>query len=336
MRVLYTDPAWAVDPSGRADPALATVERATLGDGVEVVLGTRGPAGYALDGEELYEEARRADAIVVYRCQVTERLLAEAAGCKVFARQGVGLDNLNVPLLRRAGRFGFHVPDYCGDEVSTHALALLLALERQVCVQNSAVKSGSWGIYTGGVPRRTAEAAAGIVGFGRIGRAVSRKLAAFYGRVLAYDPYVPADLMASHGVVACASLEELLGSSDAVLLHAELTEETENLIDAKAAGSFRPGALLVNAARGRLVEPAAVLSALDAGRLGGFASDVFSPEDPNRDPVARKLLDRDDVVVSSHRAFLSATSESSLRRRVAEGVRHVLETGDAPPSGRVS
>ncbi|MFJ8473575.1 C-terminal binding protein [Kitasatospora sp. NPDC094011] len=335
--VFYTDPAWAVDPAGRLDPALATVEREVFGDQVEIRFGPRGETGYALDGEELHARAAGVDAVVVYRCQVTPRLLAAAGdGCRVVARQGVGLDNLNIPLLREAGRFGFHVPDYCGDEVSTHALALLLALERGVCVQNEAVKSDNWGIYRGGLPRRTATATAGIVGFGRIGRAVARKLQAFYGRVLAYDPHVPADLMAAHGVTHCAELEELLAASDAVLLHAELTPQSRGLINARSARAFKPGSLLVNAARGALVELPAVAAALDDGRLGGFASDVFSPEDPNRDPMAAQLLKRDDVVVSSHRAFLSAQSEASLRRRIAEDVLHVLRTGEPPRSGRVA
>jgi D-3-phosphoglycerate dehydrogenase len=92
----------------------------------------------------------------------------------------------------------------------------------------------------------------------------------------------------------------------------------------------------VNTARGALVDPAAVLAALEDGTLGGFASDVFSPEDPNRSAVTRKLLDRDDVVVTAHRAFLSTQSEESLRRRVAEGVAHVLRHGEPPPSGRVA
>nr|AGZ93843.1 D-3-phosphoglycerate dehydrogenase [Streptomyces sp. WM6386] len=335
--VFYTDPAWAVDSSGRLDPALATIEREVYGDEIEIRFGARDDSGYRIDGEELYSRAAGADAMVVYRCQVTPHLLEAAGdGCRVVARQGVGLDNLNIPLLKETGRFGFHVPDYCGDEVSTHAMALLLALERGVSVQNEAVKTDRWGIYHGGVPRRTADATAGIVGFGRIGRAVARKLQAFYGRVLAYDPHVPGDLMAGHGVEHRATLEELLTASDAVLLHAELTAQSRGLINADAACAFKPGSLLVNAARGALVELPAVAAALDEGRLAGFASDVFSPEDPNRDPVAAELLKRDDVVVTSHRAFLSQQAEASLRRRTAENILRVVRTGEPPRSGRVA
>lgn len=337
MRVLYTDPAWAIDASGRPDPALAGIEAQTLGAGTDLLLGPHRDGSYITEGLTLLDRAAGADALVVYRCQVTPDLL-DAAGpsCRVVARQGVGLDNLNAALLRERGVYGFHVPDYCGDEVSTHALALLLALERRVCVQNDLVKADAWSIYAGGVPRRTSDLTAGIVGFGRIGRATAHKLRPFYGRLVAHDPYVPADVMAAHGVGACEELTELLALSDAIVLHAELTPDTELLINRDTIGRARPGSLLVNAARGRLVDPEAVTAALDAGVLGGFASDVFSPEDPNRAPATRELLKRDDTVVSAHRAFLSTTSERSLRRRIAEGVAHVLRTGDPPPSGRVA
>jgi D-3-phosphoglycerate dehydrogenase len=337
MRVLYTDPAWAMGPDGRPDQALASIESEVLPAGTEIRIGPWRDGRYVTAGPELLRLADGADAIVVYRCQVTPDLVTAAApGCRVFARQGVGLDNLNIALLRERGLYGFHVPDYCGDEVSTHAVALLLALERGVCAQDALVKADQWSIYAGGVPRRTSGLTAGIIGFGRIGRAVSHKLRPFYGRLAGYDPYVPADLMASHGVVKRAELGGLLADSDAVLLHAELTPETTGIIGHDAVRHMRRGSLLVNAARGALVDPGAVLAALDSGQLRGFASDVFSPEDPNRDPVAAELLKRENVIVTAHRAFLSAESEASLRRRIAEGIAHVLRTGGPPPDGRVA
>lgn len=335
-RVVYTDPAWAVDAAGHLDPARADVERDVFGPDVELGFGPY-DNGYKPSGPELLDAVRGADGLVIYRCQVTPELIEAAGrGCKVIARSGVGVDNLNAPLLQDAGICGFNVPDYCGDEVGTHTLALLLALERGVVVQNRLIRAGQWGIHRGNIPRRTAERVAGIVGFGRIGKAVSRKLHAFYRDVVAYDPNVPADVMAGHGVRAASSLAELFEQADAVVVHAALTAQTDHLVDAALLEHARPGLLLVNAARGRLVDPAAVLGALETGRLAGFGSDVFSPEDPNADPVTRKLVERDDVVVSSHRAFLSAESELSLRRRVAAGVRSLLVDGVAPADGRVA
>ncbi|MFD6159416.1 C-terminal binding protein [Nocardia sp. NPDC060256] len=336
MRVVYTDPAWALDDSGRPDLERADIERAVFGNEIDLRLGLF-DSRYLVTGRDFHDHVRGADALVIYRCQVTPELL-EAVGpnCRVIARSGVGIDNLNAPLLAGTGIVSFNVPDYCVDEVSTHTLALLLALERSVCTQDRLVKSGQWNIHAGGVPRRVGTRTAGIIGFGRIGRATARKLQAFYPRVIAFDPYVSADLMAGYGVTAATDLAELFSAADAVVIHAALTDETDRLIDATALADVRPGAFLVNTARGRLVDPAAVLTALDAGRLGGFASDVFTPEDPNDDPTARKLLTRDDVVVSAHRAFLSVESERSCRRRIAEGVANVLAGGPPPAEGRVT
>ncbi|MFI9504673.1 C-terminal binding protein [Nocardia sp. NPDC052566] len=335
-RVVYTDPAWALNDRGHPDLALADIERAAFGNDIELRLGLF-DGRYMVQGREFHEYVRGADAVVIYRCQVTPELL-EAIGptCRVVARSGVGIDNLNAPLLAAAGIASFNIPDYCVDEVSTHTLAMLLALERKVCTQDRLVKADQWNIHAGGVPRRVGACTAGIIGFGRIGRATARKLQAFYGRIIAYDPYVSADLMAGYGVTAATELTELFATADAVVIHAALTAETDRLVDAAALSAARPGALLVNTARGRLVDPAAVLEALEAGRLGGFASDVFTPEDPNADPTARKLVPREDVVVSSHRAFLSVESERSCRRRIAEGVAGVLAGGPPPAEGRVT
>jgi phosphoglycerate dehydrogenase-like enzyme len=336
MRVVYTDPPWALDERGQHDPARGSVEAGILGPDVELGLGLFRTGAYITSGAEFLDYARGADALVIYRCSVTPALVeAIRPTCRVVARSGVGMDNLNAPLLAQAGIDAFNVPDYCGDEVSTHTVALLLALERGVCVQDRLVTGNRWDIYGGGIPRRTAHCVAGIIGFGRIGRATARKLQPFYRAVLAFDPYVADDLIASYGTQAVASLQQLFLEADAVVVHAELTPETENLVNAAVLAHARPGCLLVNTARGRIVDTAAVLEALEVGRLGGFAADVFSPEDPNHSPTARKLLGRDDVVVSSHRGFLSRESELSVRRRVAARVAAVLRDG-APPAGRAT
>jgi phosphoglycerate dehydrogenase-like enzyme len=336
MRVVYTDPAWALDEGLRLDPRRAALERDVFGPDITVEI-VPFDGSFVGTGPRLYDAVRGADAVVVYRCRVTPELVSMLTPtCRVVARSGVGLDNLNGSLLSRAGIYAFNIPDYCGDEVSTHTVALLLALERGVCVQDRLVRANRWGIHLGGVPRRTATRTAGIVGFGRIGRASTRKLETFYRDLLAYDPYVPGDVMASHGVTRVDDLGELFAAADAVVLHAALTEETDHIIDRSMLSRARPGCLLVNTARGRLVDVEAVLEALESGLLAGYAADVFAPEDPNESPVARKLLERDDVVVSSHRAFLSVESELSLRRRVAQGVRTVLTTGLPPPEGRVA
>lgn len=333
--VVYTDPPWAV-PDGRLiDPGKATIEQEVF-DGAVVL--RFGP----FDGERfqgdaaLAEQVDGAAALGVYRRQVTSELLdAAGPGLRVVARQGVGTDNLNAALLAERGIIGFNVPDYCVDEVAAHTMALTLAWERDLITQHNGLAGGAFDIYAGRVPRRLRRRTAGIVGFGRIGRAMATHLRSFYGRILACDPYVHPDLMEGYGATG-VPFDRLLAESDVVLLHCALTPETRGMIDAAALKRARPGALLVNAARGALVDPAALYRALTSGDLGGAALDVFVPEDPHADPWFARVVRLPNVVVTSHRAFLSAESEESSRRRVAEGIRHVLRTGAPPPFGHVT
>lgn len=333
--VVYTDPAWAVVDGTRVDPATAVVEREVFGEDLRLRIGPFEGGRYRTDSPELRELAVGAAALAVYRCHVTPELL-DAAGpqLRVVARQGVGTDNLNAPLLGERGIIGFNVPDYCVDEVAAHTLAMVLAWERGLVAQHNDLAAGRFDIYHGRVPRRLAGRTAGIVGLGRIGKAVAARLRLFYHRVLAVDPFVHADHMIGYGVRK-AELPELLAESDVVLLHCPLNPDTRGLIDAGALARMRPGALLVNTARGALVDAEALANALERDAIGGAALDVFVPEDPGHDEWYHRVVGHPNVLVSSHRAFLSAESELSSRRRVAEGIRHVLATGTPPATGHV-
>lgn len=329
--VVYTDPPWALGKNG-AELARMSVEREVFGRGVELRIGTARDGRYVRDDAELEQLCAGADAVIVYRCQVREELLAAAGDrLKVVARQGVGIDNLDVCALKARSIPSFNVPDYCVDEVAAHTLAMVLALERRLVPQHTALAGGRFDVYHGGAPRRLSARTAGVVGFGRMGRAVAQRLRMFYGHVIACDPYVSADLMAGYGVAA-AGFADLLAQADCVLLHCPLNDETAGMIDAAALARMRPDAILVNCARGGLLESQALYQALTQNRLAGAALDVFRPEDPHQDPWYSRIVRLDQVVVTSHRAFLSAESEQSLRVRVAEAVREVLETGHVPPT----
>ena len=332
--VVYTDPAWAVTDTGFVDPANAVVEREVYGTDLDLRIGPHAEGRYRTDSQELLAAVAGAEALVVYRCQVTEQLLdAAGPGLAVVARAGGGTDNLNLPLLAERGIIGFNIPDYCVDEVAAHTLAMVLAWERDLVQQHQGLSGGEFDIYHGRVPRRLGTRTAGIIGLGRIGKASAARLRMFYGRVLATDPFVHADHMLGYGVQK-AELPELLAESDVVLLHCPLTPDTAGLIDAEALARMRPDALLVNTARGALVDARALADALNQGSIGGAALDVFAPEDPNTHPAYRGILGLPNVLVTSHRAFLSAESELSCRRRVAESVREALATGVAPPAER--
>jgi phosphoglycerate dehydrogenase-like enzyme len=331
--VFYTDPPWAIGPDGTVDPSRATVERDVLGEEFELRFATARGGRYATSGAGFHREISGAHALVIHRFQVdpsTVDLLDDTL--RVVGRQGVGYDNLNRDLLKSRGIIGFNIPDYCVDEVASHTLALILALERRIVTQHNGLAAGTFDVYAGGIPRRLSRCSAGIIGFGRMGRAVSTRLRMFYGAVAACDPYVADDVMAAYGVRK-VDLATLLSDSDVVLLHCWLDDATRGMLDAAAFARMRPGALVVNAARGALVDAKALWDALSSGHLGGAGIDVFSPENPHENEWYAKVVGHPSAVVTSHRAYLSSASEHSQRRRTAEGIRHVLSTGRPPTAG---
>ncbi len=333
--VVHIDPAWAVGPDGTVDRDRADIEREVYGTDTMVWFGPYHNGAFDVCGKAFLDTLRGADAVAVYRAQITEEVVdALKPDCRGAARQGVGADNLDAGLLERHGIFGFNVPDYCVDEVSSHTIAMLLALERGLGTQDGLVKQGRWNIHAGGVPRRTGDLSVGVVGFGRIGRATSRKLKPFYRQVPAYGPYLHDDLMRGYGVQGRPSLAEPFYDADAVVPHAPLDDSTRHMINDEALRPLCRGALLVNTARGGLVRPEAVLERLRDGRLGGYGADVFAPENPRDHPVNKDIPTLPNTVVTSRRAFLPDASERSQRLRIAEEVRRVLPAGRQPFFGR--
>ncbi|MFD6309396.1 C-terminal binding protein [Streptomyces nigra] len=315
------------------------IEREIFGANADVRLGLSEDGRFETSGERFRTYLCAADAVVVHRARLTRELvtaLAATGRCRVVARQGVGTDNIDVQALRDLGIASFHVPDYCTAETADHALALVLALDRDICAQDRMIRRGHWSTRVGRIPRRLGRRTLGIIGFGRIGSTVARKASVFFGEILAYDPEVHSDAVEAHGARAVDSLEELASCSDVLTLHASLNTNNYGLINREFLRNTREGALLVNTARGPLVDSDAVLEALETGALSGYATDVYAPENP-ADNASNALLARHERVVStSHRGFLSQESEVSLRRRVATEVAYVLRTGQAPRYGRLS
>lgn len=331
--VVYTDPSWALGKDGEVDPSLATIEREVFGNNTELRFGSAQNGRYCKTGPRFLSSLSDAHGLVISRCSVNEEVLAAAgAQLKVVCRQGVGYDNLAPDLLRAHGIIGFNIPDYCIDEVASHTLALLLALERGLVAQHLTLSRGRFDIYAGGIPRRLQECTAGIIGFGRIGRAVSARLRMFYKSIIACDPHVSGELMIAYGVEKVI-FGDLLARADAVLLHCTLNETTIRMLDKSAFGRMKRTPFLINTARGALVDARSLFEALDRGQIAGAGIDVFSPEDPNEDQWYSRVVRHPKVLVSSHRAYLSVQAEASQRRRAAEGILHVLQTGLPPSSG---
>lgn len=331
-RIVYTDPPWGI-VDGRVQSGWDDLERSILGPDVAVDVPrlVDGRFASALEDPDL---VRGCHALVVYRQQVTGELLDLAGdGLVVVARQGVGTDNLSIDLLDRRGILGIHVPDYCVSEVADHTTALVLALERGIVGQSVTLAAGTFDILGGGAPRRLADCTAAIIGFGRIGRAVALRLRTIYGRVLVVDPFQGGELAIGYGCVP-VDFKTALRDADVITLHCDLNDRTAGMISADALARMKPTTLLVNAARGALIDRVALRDAVLGGTIGGAALDVFVPEDPHDEPGTwAELLAHPRVVGTSHRAFLSEAAELASRRRIAAAIRDVLESGRAPDVG---
>ncbi len=271
------------------------------------------------DVATLTNEAASADAIMAGYVPVPESVIAAAAnaGCKAIVRYGIGYDNVDLAAAERYGIPVANVPDYCTEEVADHTMMLLLAYARRLLESTTSVREGGWEIPKGQVPRLAGQHL-GLVGAGRIGRRVATRALAFGLAVHAYDPVAAVDIP---GVIPAPSLDQLLETCDYVSLHLPLNSATRHLIDRQALQSARRRPLLINTARGGLVDLDAAMEALDQGRLGGLALDVFE-EEPLAD--THPLRNHASALITPHMSYYSNESEPDLIRRVAEEVARAL------------
>jgi D-3-phosphoglycerate dehydrogenase / 2-oxoglutarate reductase len=279
------------------------------------------------DPEQLAAVVGDADAVITQFAEVNSQVIAAMKQVRVIVRYGIGVDSVDLDAARRQGIPVCNVPDYCIDEVADHTLAFILAGTRQVVTHCLHVRAGQWSLATSVSEMRTLkDLSVGVVGFGRIGREVVRRLLAFRCPVRVFDPAVPRAEVDKAGVSVADSLEELLASSDVVTLHCPATAQTKHMIDDKALGRMKPGAMLINLARGTLVATDALVHALRTGRLAGAALDVCDPEPI---PPGHPLLQMPNVILSPHIASVSARAMKRLRETVA----HITVTalrGDKP------
>jgi D-3-phosphoglycerate dehydrogenase len=275
----------------------------------------------ASDPDTLREVVPGFDALIVDAgTRVTETVLAAGESLSVVGRSGIGVDNVDVAAAAARDIPVVNVPGYCLDEVSTHAIALLLACVREVPVFNRAVRSGRWDWTEGQPIRRLRGQTVGLVAFGRIARGVARKLDGFGVDILAFDPYVDAAEMRVAGAEK-VSFDGLLAQSDAVSVHAPLTDDTEGLLDAAAFEALADHAVLVNTARGAIVDEGALEAALQTGEIAGAGLDVRAPEPP----VDSSLSELDAVVCTPHVGWYSEDSREELNQTVTADVIRVLE-----------
>jgi len=272
--------------------------------------------------QRLVEEIQEADALVVRSAtKVNADLLEQAPRLRVVGRAGVGVDNVDLDAATRKGVVVMNTPGGNAESVAEQTLALMLALARRIPQADASLKQGRWEKKSF-LGQELRGKALGLVGFGRIGAEVARLAQAFGMQVTAYDPHIPPRL-ASEADVKLVSLEEIFSASDFISLHASATPESRHLVNARTLALVRLGVRLVNCARGELVDEAALLAAINDGRVAGAGLDVFETEPPKDSP----LVAHPSVIATPHIAGSTEEAQEIVGIRVAEQVRDYLAHG---------
>ncbi|MGH6897077.1 MAG: C-terminal binding protein [Geminicoccaceae bacterium] len=310
----------------------AEIERQVLGQAAQIVVHREVVADRIAD-----DNWRRADALIVYYGVPIDRQLIERLdSCRVLVRAGVGYDHIDLAACGARGIPVCNVPDYGTTEVADHAIALMLALARGLVSYHARLLADPHaGWHWSGAPlvRRLRGGTFGVVGLGRIGTAASRRARAMDMEVCFYDPCLPDGAELGLGYRRADSLQALLASSDVVSLHCPLTDDNRNMIDEAALRAIKPGALLINTARGGLVDLGALETALREGHLGGAGLDVLPQEPPAPEhPLIQAFRRREPgldgrLLVTPHVAWFSAAGRADLRRKSAETARDFLQGG---------
>ena len=270
--------------------------------------------------DDLIRVTRGADVILNQFSRLTARVIDSLDRCKGIVRYGVGYDNVDVEAATRRGIVVCNVPDYGTDEVSDHAITLLLAVARKLIVLAEGAQRGVWSVEPAKPVGRLRGRTLGIVGLGRIGSLTARKAQAFGIQIIAHDPYRPMHEFAERNV-GRASFDELLQTSDYISIHAPLSPETRHLIGERELGLMKPTAFLINTARGGLVDTLALARALQAGQIAGAALDVTETEPIQRD---HPLLGLWNCLITPHAAWYSDESAAALQRLAGEEAARIL------------
>jgi D-3-phosphoglycerate dehydrogenase / 2-oxoglutarate reductase len=284
------------------------------------------PLPFTRQEDEIIERARDADALIVSSSPITRRVMSALKQLKVVVRTGVGYDVIDVPAATDLGIVAVNIPDLWTREVANHALALLLAWNRRIPTLYNEVKAGVWQSQAADPVGALHGETVGIVGFGNIGRAFARRVAALETHVIAYDPYVDDAQFAALGVERVFSLGELAARSDYVSVHCLLNAETRHLINEAFLRQMKPTACLINTSRGPVVDEQALIRALQEQWIAGAALDVQEHEPPAPDNPLSRL---ENVILTPHAAYYSTAAVAQVPRRCGEEVARVL-TGQRP------
>ncbi|MEF8814785.1 MAG: C-terminal binding protein [Halovenus sp.] len=279
----------------------------------------------ASSAEEIIDaaEGRSIDALLTAtNILITEEVFERIDTLTMVSSYGIGVDHIDIEAATDHGVTVTNVPDYSVEEVSTHAVSLLLASVRRIPQYREHVNSGGWEWEVEAPLERLRGKTLGLVAFGKIPRRVSEKVDGFDLTVITYDPHVPDDTVEEYGVES-VGFEELFARSDLISSHPPLTEETHHLIDADTFGAMKESAIYINTSRGPVVDESALYEAITENEIRGAAIDVMEEEPPDDSP----LLGLDDVIITPHAAWYSEQSREELQRKAAEEVVAVLQNG---------
>ena len=272
--------------------------------------------------DDVIAAARDCTGILLQYAPITERVVGALPALGIVSRIGAGYDTIDTEACARHGVWLANSPDYGVGEVATHALALALALMRNIVAYHRDIHAGKWHFLSSGKFHRAGDMTLGIVGLGRIGKRMAHVSRNVFRRIIACDPYIiDGDFPA---FVERGSLSDVFVQSDVISLHVPLNDTTRGMVDAGVLGVMKPGGYLVNTSRGAVVDIDAALAALDRGTLAGLGLDVL-PVEPV--PPGSKLLGHPRVILTPHAAFFSVEAERELRRKAAQNIVTWLNTG---------
>lgn len=279
-----------------------------------------------LTGQKLIKAVEHADAVLVDMAEIDSTVIKSMKNCKVISRYGAGFDNVDTKTAAKMGIKVTVVPDYCVHEVAEHAFALLLSFERNIALRAKAVGEGKWRDTPHPRMRRIHGSVLGIIGYGRTGKALKSMAEGFgFLKVLVFSRGIESGEKIDDSVYG-VSLEELLKESDYISIHLPLNEDTKYFIDKNAFDIMKSEAVLINTARGAIINEAHLEEALKSGNIRGAAIDVMEHEPPQKD---NKLTTLDNVIITDHRAYYSENSIELLKEKCAFNVLSVLKNGSA-------
>lgn len=279
--------------------------------------------------EDLIRECADADALLVLKEPVTARVIAALTKCKVISRFGSGVDNIDVAAAKAAGIEVAIVPDASVEEVSTHAVAMILALVRRLPHYDRAIRDGVYSALRDGAGiRRTSAMTIGLIGLGRIGAMTARKLSAFGFRLWAHDPHASDDQFREIGVER-RGFDEIIGQADVISLHTPLTPETAGIIGEREIAAMKDGAIVVNVSRGGLIDEPALAAALSAGKLAGAGLDAYAVEPL---PLDSPLREAPHLLLSPHAGFCSQEAFHEVCFRTFDNVAKLFRDPAGSPA----